>query len=394
MVEASETQKTGRLLLPALFTAIYAVWTPSIISTLLLLEIADSFGVPVGVTGQMVTFQSALGIASAVLTGALSVRYAPKALLISGLVLHLVSGVGSGFAPSLWVLFLAFSISGFALSVISPMVWTLVGEHLPAEKRAGAAGWIIAAGSLTYLLGSPLIGFLERLGSWRLGFFAYHIPVVLVALLISYWGIPVSGGQSQSRVGVFKGIRQVLKDRSALSCLLGMAFGSAVYQSISYYSVSFFRVRFDIPLAWASFLILAFALLWTVGGFTGGRLVNRYGRKGLSVIGCALVGLSSIGYVLIPTIWVSLGAVLLGNVFCGLWINAQISLSLEQIPEYRGSMMSLNSASMNLGSVFGAGLGGYLLLGGDWVLMGMSIGVLGPLAAIILKLWAIDPMKG
>ena len=92
--------------------------------------------------------------------------------------------------------------------------------------------------------------------------------------------------------------------------------------------------------------------------------------------------------------WVSMGVVLLGNVFCGLWINAQISLSLEQVLEYRGSMMSLNSASMNLGSVFGAGIGGYLLLSGDWILIGVSIGALGPLAAAILKLWVIDPVKG
>lgn len=382
------------LLMPALFTVSFANWSPSVISGLLLLEIAESFGAPVGVTGQMMTFSSALGIVSAVMAGVLSARYDPRVLLLSGLVLHVASAVGCGLAPSLWVLFLAFSVSGFALAIVSPMVWTLVGEHLPTEKRPVAMGWLIAAGTLTFLLGPPLVGYLETLGSWRLSFFAYHLPTVLIALLISYWGIPVSGCQPRRGSGALEGIRQVLIDRSALSCLVGMALTSAIYYSIFVYSISFFRVRFELPLAWASLLASASALLSMFGGLAGGRLVSLYGRKGLSVAGCALAGLASIGYVLVPLLWVSLGVVLLGTVICGVRYNAISSLSLEQVPEHRGSMMSMNSASVNLGMALGAGIGGYFLLVGDWVLMGVVIGTLGLLAAGVLQLWSVDPVSG
>jgi MFS family permease len=130
------------------------------------------------------------------------------------------------------------------------------------------------------------------------------------------------------------------------------------------------------------------------GGLAGGRLVGLYGRKGLSVAGCAFAGLASICYVLVPSMWVSLGVVLLGTVICGLRYNAISSLSLEQVPEYRGSMMSLNSASMNLGMALGAGIGGYFLLVGDWTLMGVFIGALGLLSAGVLQLWAVDPIGG
>ena len=46
---------------------------------------------------------------------------------------------------------------------------------------------------------------------------------------------------------------------------------------------------------------------------------------------------------------------------------------------------------MNLGSVLGAGIGGYALLGGNWVLMGVSIGIMGILAASVIQLGATDP---
>ena len=121
--------------------------------------------------------------------------------------------------------------------------------------------------------------------------------------------------------------------------------------------------------------------------------MNRFGRKTSSVFGCLLAGLSSIAYVFAPSFVVSLSVVLVGAFIAGVRINAVTSLSLEQVSEFRGSMMSLNSAFMNFGSVLGAGIGGYALLGGDWVLMGVSIGVMGILAAVILQFGAIDPTR-
>jgi predicted MFS family arabinose efflux permease len=56
-------------------------------------------------------------------------------------------------------------------------------------------------------------------------------------------------------------------------------------------------------------------------------------------------------------------------------------------------MMSMNSASVNLGMALGAGIGGYFLLVGDWVLMGVLIGTLGLLAAVVLQLWTVDQVR-
>ena len=73
--------------------------------------------------------------------------------------------------------------------------------------------------------------------------------------------------------------------------------------------------------------------------------------------------------------------------------TAFFSLSLEQVPKFRSSMMSLFSACMNLGMVLGASLGGFALIGGEWAIMGVSIGVLGLFVATILKIWAVDPVS-
>jgi MFS family permease len=198
---------------------------------------------------------------------------------------------------------------------------------------------------------------------------------------------------SEVKSGLFTGMKRVLLDGSARACLFGMALTAASYYSLFYYSISFFRTRFDIPLAWASFLVSGINLISVGGSISGGRLVNRFGRKPTSVFGVLFTGLSSICYVFAPSFSLSLSIVLLGAFIAGFRINALSSLSLEQVSEFRGSMMSLNSAFMSLGSVLGAGIGGYALLRENWTLMGVSIGLMGILAAITLQLGAIDPTK-
>jgi DHA1 family putative efflux transporter-like MFS transporter len=387
-----EDAEKNRLLLPALFVAIYANWTPLVISGLLLIEIAESFNAPVGITGQMSTLSSTLAILGAIITGLISSTYRPRKILLAGLILHLISALGCGLAPTLSILFIAFSASGLAVAIVGPMISTLVGEHIPTEERPHAMGLIISAATLTFIFGSPAVGFLEKLNGWRMGFFAYYLPIVIIAFIVAFRVIPASGDAPEN-VGMFAGMRSVLLDGSARACLIGMALTAATFYSLFFYSISFFRTRFDIPLTWASLLVSGINLISVGGSMSGGRLVNRFGRKTITVFGCLFAGLSSIAYVCAPTFIVSLGVVLVGAFIAGLRINAITSLSLEQVSEFRGSMMSLNSAFMNLGFVLGAGIGGYALLGGSWVLMGVSIGFMGILSATIIQLGAIDPTR-
>ena len=188
----------NRLLLPSLFVAIYANWTPLVISGLLLIEIAESFNVPVGVTGQMSTLSSILAILGSIFAGLISSKHGPRKILLTGLVLHLTSALGCGIAPSLSILFIAFSASGFSLAIVGPMISTLVEEHIPTEDRPHTMGLIISAATLTFIFGSPIVGYLENMNGWRMGFLAYYLPIVVIALIVAYRVIPFSENTSNN----------------------------------------------------------------------------------------------------------------------------------------------------------------------------------------------------
>jgi len=90
-------------------------------------------------------------------------------------------------------------------------------------------------------------------------------------------------------------------------------------------------------------------------------------------------------------LWQSIGLAFLGSLFSGIRASSSSSLTLEQISRYRGAIMSLSSATGNIGITIGAGLGGLSLFWYDYEMLGILLGALGIFAAIIYQLLVIEP---
>jgi predicted MFS family arabinose efflux permease len=77
--------------------------------------------------------------------------------------------------------------------------------------------------------------------------------------------------------------------------------------------------------------------------------------------------------------------------FMGMMASAASSLTLEQVPRFRGSMMSISSVATNLGAAVGAAVGGMALVWYDYDVLGAILGGMGIIAAIIFYLVTKDP---
>ena len=128
--------KRDRWVLSSLILSIFATYPNSVVSTLLLVEIGLSFNQPVGLMAQMRTLGFVVGFLSAIAMGALSIRFKPKTLLLVGLLFLGLSALGSGIAPNIVTLFALYSLTGIGISMVEPMVNTLVAEHYPLSARA------------------------------------------------------------------------------------------------------------------------------------------------------------------------------------------------------------------------------------------------------------------
>jgi MFS family permease len=157
------------------------------------------------------------------------------------------------------------------------------------------------------------------------------------------------------------------------------------------YGISFFRESFSITVGWASLLLSAMALSKTVGHLLIGLLVARAGRKNAVVASVISTALFTAFYLVSNVFWLSVVFVCISCVLAGFMHSSVDSLNLEQVPEFRGSMMSLGSAASTIGSIIGSGLGGLALILYGYSGVGAILGLLGIVSGIVYKIFALDP---
>ena len=202
----------GRLFLPSLAISNFATGPLGVLTGLLLIDIALTFEVSVGVMGQINTLSYVVAVIFALFMGILSVRFRHKSLLMIGLLCVGISALGCFFASNFNLMLVSYSLSGVGIAMVFPMTITLVGEHFPLEKRANAIGWIIAAGALSYLIGAPVIGLIADIEGWRFVLLGFVIPISLVSLFLAFVGLPSASRRHQLTIskgtylGSFKGV--------------------------------------------------------------------------------------------------------------------------------------------------------------------------------------------
>ena len=77
----------------------------------------------------------------------------------------------------------------------------------------------------------------------------------------------------------------------------------------------------------------------------------------------------------------------------GIMFSALGSRSLEQLPRCRGTMMSIHTAMQRVGGGLVAGIGGLALLLYDYEFVGISLGVLAVVGALIIRVFTGDPIS-
>jgi len=364
----------------------------SVIAALLLIDIGNTFSISVGVAGQVNAAYSIAALVLALLTSLLSVRFSHKSLLLFGVLLMTVSAFGCFLAQDFVSLLVFYSLSGAGYAITNPMTFTLVGESIPLEKRPRAIGWIVAAGALPYVIGAPVIAVMSGFGGWRFPLLGFVLPILLMTLLTAFLGLPKASeihGDARAHVS----FKEILMNRSAVACLIGDALRSAAFVAILVYSISFFRQRFLMPVELASLVLLGGALAYALGGLSTGWLVNRIGRKLSTASTVLLSGIFTIAYVLVSSVSLSILAMLFGSWFFGMAASSANSLTLEQIPRLRGTLMSIDTAVLNIGSALGTMAGGLTLLYFGYEGMGSGLGTVGFAGAMVFFLLAKDPTK-
>jgi predicted MFS family arabinose efflux permease len=249
--------------------------------------------------------------------------------------------------------------------------------------------------SASHLIGAPIIGYISGFVGWRGSFLWFVLPVALIGLFLAVRFVP-SGQQSNlegrgSSTGLKEGFRAVFTDTSAVACLIGSALLVASYMAMVTYSPSLYRERFGLSTAHTSLIVIGFSVFFISGTRICGRLVARFGRKPVLLWPAALASLFIFAYANLPNLWLSVAARFLESTFSAIVFTAANALTLEQVPRFRGTVMSLSQATFSLGGVLGTGLGGLVILLYGYGAMGLSHGAMMLAAMLVLYFFAKEP---
>lgn len=392
MLEKSRFNPSNKSIKLSLFITGFATSTRLIISSLLLIEIGITFGTPVGLTGQIVTAASIVAIIAALIMGILIMRYTSRPLLLSGILFFSISAVGCFLAPDFTTMLLCYSIAGIGDAMVFPMLGTIIGETLPSEERSKALGLINAGQPISFVIGSPIVAYIASNQGWRMSFLFYMLPIVTISFLITYFGIPKTRSKKEDNTasGNLSGYKGVISNKSALSCLLGATIFQASMFTSWTYVISYLRQSFMISQSWTTILISLMAVCAAIGSLTVGRIVSKYGKKLATTFLSLLLGLSVIILYNSGNLWVSLAVIFPWAYVAGAGYVSGDVLTLDQVPQYRGTLMSLNMVARSIGITLGGILGGSLLILFDYNIFGIIMGVIGILAATNYHLFTLE----
>ena len=385
MSEAAEEYGGRGPILPALIISISSIDPPSLIISISLIEVASAFGVSVGLAGQIRSAGSVLAIVAALAMGVLSVRYSYKSLLLGGLLVNLVSSICCALAPSFILLVACFSVMGLVTSLVTPMVFSYIGECYPSERRPQVVGTLTSLRTVSYLLMVQLIGLVIGLWGWRNAFLLLAAPMTFLGLALSLRVLPgIRGRKNPGRVSLIEGYRGVLASRSAVACLIGnMLAGGAWAGGVIVYTVTYLREAFLLPRSEASNVFSGLVIGVIAGNYLGGPIIKRLGGKRVMVVSCLLTGILEACYMNSPRIQLTVAIVIVMSVLAGLVMTSTNTLLLDQVPLYRGTVTSVNSAVSQLGVALGAALGGLVLQLQGWGTVGVVFGAMHFVASIV-----------
>lgn len=352
-----------------LFTCLFAAQGALLVLTPILTEVADEFGVSTAGAAQL---RSVSGITAGVAALILAVRGRRlTGLLYTGLALLAVGSLASALAPTFSVLLAAQVVIGLGLARV------LSGGLAASEGWAGDGegarllSWALVGQPVAWIVGQPVAGAVAGAGNWRWAWVAVPFASALIALVAVAARRRVFADEAREcdPLGYWRlaGVR---------SWAWGELAAYAAWAGTLVYAGALFIESYGADLRLTGLILGLIAGAYLPGNF----LARRWLRTGSqpSLLGFALAAAVSVAILGGLRIGLAFSTIILALLafFAGGRTIAGAALGLQLAQGKRLAAMSVRTAMLQFGYLFGAAIGGIVLpLGGfsglGWTFAGL-----------------------
>ncbi len=379
-----------RPLIPLVLSTI-AAQSSIVVLVPIVVEVGRDLDASVSAVGQARTVLAVTAVVAAFFIGPLIDRLGVKPLLGWGAVLALQGAVLSAIAPNLALFLLAHVVTGTGVACLLSAGFAGVGAWFPEGEMARPMGFVVGAQSVSWIIGTPIIGILTDAVSWRL---AYAVPgtICLAALGDRALVAPVERDAAAMRPPVEReGLRAVFRDRSARRWTLAELVAYSAWTAELTYIGAFYIQTYDVSESTVGFLLAVGSIAFAISTLSTAALTERFERRRLIV--CAALGMGTMLAVIMnvtPAVVFTLCLFFVMALMAGIRSTASSSLGLDQLRAQPGSMMAARTASAQLGYMFGALIGGLVLAVADFGELGFVL-LAGMAASAALVAGVSDP---
>jgi predicted MFS family arabinose efflux permease len=238
-----------------------------------------------------------------------------------------------------------------------------------------------------YLIGSALSIFLPNFQAIALMFLC---PLSAIVLILIVKLIPVTPLVQRNPLSAF---REVFRNRSATTVLISHALTAvSVVHCVLTFFMPLYLQRFQADRVVVT-IVFSLTMVTIAGvGLVSGRVINRFGRKPIVVSSALVVILLSAMMMIVPNFVMSMLAWVVAMAFTGLYVSSSNSYALEQLPEYRGTMMSLHLTAQFIAQGIGSSVGGILLMQYGFDSLGW-FSLVGLIGVLLFQLYTHDPTQ-
>lgn len=392
----AEKSLRSRLFLPTLLLGVFLTFTFTIFLSNAMINVASTLKITVGTTSQILTISSFVGLIVGFIMGFLTVKFNHKSLFLLGVAFFGVGALGWFFASDFTALLFFSFFLGIGAAMTGIVVFALIGDFLPLKKKGMAVGLAMAGAFTADLIVPQVTSVITNAAGWRDVTLWFIFPIAVICLLFGFFILPSKPRQDQAanKPQYMNAFKQILLNKSALACVVGTALISFSFLS-PVYAVSFFRLHFHESLSLGAIFYSLASAMGILGVLVGGRLINRIGRKPLFVVTSVIQGMFATLITFMPNAWASAAMWMVSAAFASVTITCLTSLVLEQVPNFRGTMMSLNSSFQYIGLIVGLIISGLALnlYANDFQILFIMFGICGAASSAVVFLFAKDPCK-
>lgn len=278
----------------------------------------------------------------------------------------IIGTFGCSLADTFEMLLLARGFTGFFGGVIASLIFSMISDTVPYERRATALGIIMGSFSLASIIGVPVSLKLATMYSWNTPFTVLGFLAMAVLVMI-YFKVPAMRGhlnhpERNNPWGVLKRLASSRNQQIALLFMFSLVMGQ--FAIIPFISASLVA-NAGYPEADLPFLYLFGGLASIIASVIVGRMSDKYGK--LKVFGASAI-ISVVPILLITNIEPHPLWLLITIASCffitisGRMVPATTMISSSTAPEHRGSFMSISTSTQQLSAAVASTIAGLIVV--------------------------------